>query len=210
MIDLTEEGLRKKCPHCDPNSFALKHKLETTENFYVVCDVHPLCQGHILIIPKQHFACIGVYPNELLDEVQKLYVRVKTFIKSIYGSVSTFEHGITGQTVFHSHIQMFPYAGSINAIIPEGHKYIFHIDDIAELGNLFAENQQYLFVSIGESKWVVDPCLGEAGLFRIRFGKALGIEERARWKEMRKDKKLMDDGDLHIKELVNAWEEYHK
>jgi diadenosine tetraphosphate (Ap4A) HIT family hydrolase len=133
MIDLSEKGLRENCPHCDPNSFALKHKLRTTEIFYIVCDVHPITEGHILIIPKQHLSCIGVYPDNLLEEVQALYQKTTSFIKTVYGSVSTFEHGITGQTVFHSHIQMFPYEGRIETIIPEGKQYLSCIDDIAYL-----------------------------------------------------------------------------
>jgi diadenosine tetraphosphate (Ap4A) HIT family hydrolase len=208
MTDLSEENLKKNCPHCDPHSFDLQYKLETSDNFYIICDSHPLIEGHILIIPKQHLSCIGVYPSDIIEELQTLYQKTKYFLHDTYGSVSTFEHGIVGQTVFHSHIQMFPYKGKIDTIIPEGEQHITTIGNIIDLQKVYAQDQQYMFVSIEEKNWIIDKDLGKPGFFRIRFGKALGREERARWKEMDKNKVLMQQGDEYIKQLMDAWKQY--
>jgi diadenosine tetraphosphate (Ap4A) HIT family hydrolase len=210
MTDLSEKAIRANCPHCNHHSFALNHVLKMTENFLVVCDGHPLTEGHILIIPKAHLSCIGEYPPNMLGEFVGLYLQTKRFIESVYGSVSTFEHGIVGQTVFHSHIQMFPYAGPPEAIIPEGDRCFEPIPDISALRGIYERDGRYLFFSIGRGLWIADPSIGVPGLFRERFGKALGNEVRSDWKRMHDNEALMEEGRADIGRLVRAWQAYHR
>ena len=61
------------CPHCNKDSPALKNLLKETENFRVVCDIHPLTEGHILIISKKHLSCVGDYPENIYQEFISLY-----------------------------------------------------------------------------------------------------------------------------------------
>lgn len=46
-----------------------------SDNFFAVNDVNPLCNGHTLIIPKNHFTTIIDLPetsgNELLNVIKK-------------------------------------------------------------------------------------------------------------------------------------------
>ena len=83
---LSEEHIRKNCPHCDPTSYAFTDLLEETEQFRIVCDYHPLTEGHILIIPKKHLSCVGEYPKELFEEFVDHYECVSVFMKKHYGS----------------------------------------------------------------------------------------------------------------------------
>src|SRR3989338_2433829 len=108
------------CHHCGADSPAFAHLLEETEHFRVICDIHPLCEGHILIVPKEHISCIGACDDAHRKEFLPLYNRCKTFVHDTYGSVSTFEHGIVGQTVFHAHVHLLPYADTPGKIVPEG------------------------------------------------------------------------------------------
>jgi len=131
--ELSEERINKDCPHCDPKSFALTNKLEETERFWIVCDVHLLTEGHILIVPKKHISCMGNYPNEYYKEFLEHHKKISSFILKTYGSLAVFEHGKIGQTVYHSHVHYFPYIGNEYKIIPEGEKYLIPIDSLDDL-----------------------------------------------------------------------------
>lgn len=208
MKELSEEKIRENCPHCDPTSFALKHLLEETENFWLVCDVHPLRDGHILIIPKQHLSCVGEFGEALLREFEDLYIKFSNFLSKEYGSVSSFEHGKIGQTVFHSHIHLLPFKGKPQDIIPEGKIHLKTINNIKDLKDFFKKKGQYLFFSIKENAWVVNTKLGAPRFFRDRFAKALGNPKRGNWKQMQSDKQLMQKATTEIQSLTRNWKRY--
>lgn len=206
MEDFSEQNIKKDCPHCNPNSFALKHPLFETRHFWVVCDDHPLVEGHILIIPKKHLSCVGAYPKNLFKEFVKLYNQCLDFVRNQYGSVASFEHGIIGQTVFHSHVHLFPYKGDELAIIPEGKDKLKRINNISQLRKIFTKDGQYLFFSIQNRLWVVDVSLGKPRFFRDRFAKALGRLERGDWKKMHQNKKIMAEVSQEIHNLKKRWQ----
>jgi len=196
------------CVHCNPRSFALEQPLLVADNFYVVCDVHPLIEGHLLIIPKDHISCAGAFSSELFTEFSALYKKFSDFLKSAYGSVSTFEHGITGQTVFHAHIHLLPYAGLPESIIPEGSRVIHSLSNIKELQQVFLKDGKYLFFSIGDSLWTVDTAIGVPRFFRDRFANALGVPERGNWKTMEENFELMKRAENETRSLKNKWEQF--
>jgi len=207
-MDFSEAAIRKNCPHCDPNSFALKFPLMKTPNFWVVCDVHPLTKGHILIMPKKHLSCIGEYPKDIMNKFLKLYKLFSDFIEKEYGAISSFEHGKIGQTVFHSHVQMFPYSGSEKTIIPEGRSLLTAINDLNELKEAYQKDGSYLFFSIGKYKWIVDVKIGKPRFFRDRFAKALHNPDRGNWKEMRNNPVIMEQANKEIHDLMANWKKH--
>ena len=106
------------CEHC-PGGLGLEHPIFDDEDFWIVCDCHPLVGGHILIIPKRHISCMGSLSNSIFRKFEKYYQLVKDFVERNYGNVVIFEHGITGQTVFHAHVHFFPCKCRIDEIVPE-------------------------------------------------------------------------------------------
>lgn len=208
MDRFSEENIKKDCPHCDPDSFALKHKLKETDNFWITCDVHPIVKGHILIIPKSHLSSIGEYPDEIYKEFIQLNKEVTDFLIDQYGKVSSFEHGKIAQTVFHSHVHYFPFDGSPLEIINEGKKYFKKIKNLNELKKIFIENKKYLFFSIGKSMWVVDTSISAPRFFRDRFAATLGVPEKGNWKEMHNNSKLMELAEMDIENLKRKWGRY--
>lgn len=194
MEDLSEQMIRTHCPHCAEGSFAFKFLLSQSQHFKVLCDVHPLMEGHLLIIPKRHVACAGEYTPEEWEDFNKIYPYVTQWVYKKFGSVATFEHGKIGQTVFHSHIHVLPFKGSADEIVPEGNHYYRPLESLKELCRIFQEEGQYLFFSIDQSKWAVDTCLGKPRFFRDRFANALGCPERADWKATAKNPELQEIG----------------
>ncbi len=193
------------CPHCEEKSFVYDHALEHTENFRILCDVHPLCEGHLLIVPREHISCMGDCPPLLFGEFLNLYARCSRFLRSAYGNVSTFEHGKIGQTVFHAHTHLMPVIFDPVAIIPEGLAHLEPCDGVEELPLVFSRKGQYLFFSINDDAWLVDTALGAPRFFRDRFAAALGRPERGNWKTMREDAALMREASEEIAETKRKW-----
>jgi diadenosine tetraphosphate (Ap4A) HIT family hydrolase len=209
-MELSEQQIRENCPHCNPNSQAFEFPLLETDKFRIVCDAHPIIEGHLLIIPKQHVSCIAEYPEELYIEFLDLYKKFSNFLQSEYNSFSSFEHGIFGQTVFHSHIQMMPFSGLPSEIVPEGTDKLTGFNKIEELRKVFTKDGGYLFFSIGEHKWVVDKSLAVPRFFRDRFAKALGKPERGNWKEMRKNPRILEISQKDDIATQEKWKMYNK
>ena len=210
MNDFSEAKIKENCPHCDPTSFALKYPLEERDNFRVVCDVHPLIEGHILIIPKRHLSCIGEYPQVFFEEFVKLFEKFSKFLKQIYNSVSSFEHGKIGQTVFHSHIHLLPFDGIPSQIVPEGKENLTAFSDFSYLKKVYDKLGKYLYFSIGDKRWIVETKLAAPRFFRDRFAKALSAPQRGNWKLMDADEKIMLEANKEIVNLRKNWELFSK
>lgn len=48
--NFSEQAIKKKCPHCDLNGWAFHYLLKQTSLFSVLCDAHPLVEGHYLFL----------------------------------------------------------------------------------------------------------------------------------------------------------------
>lgn len=208
MEKINTRNISEICPHCDSKSLALKHKLKQTKEFNIVCDVHPLCEGHILIIPKEHISCIGAYSESLFKEFESLYSDVSDFMNKTYGPFAVFEHGIIGQTVFHSHVHFLPFQGSFIDVIPEGEDKLEKISKLEEIKEYYKKLGKYLFISINNDMRMVDLVLGSSRFFRDRFAVALDNPQRGNWKEMEKNYLLMQAAEKEIKNLTSKWNNY--
>ena len=87
---------------------ALDVVLAGTEHFLVIADHAPLAEGHLLIVPRDHFACYGALPLEFDGEAGELRERVTDFLAARYQTPIFFEHGVFRQTVFHAHLHVLP------------------------------------------------------------------------------------------------------
>lgn len=102
------ETLRADCVFCQRSTIA-PYILKETQNFRLVADHAPLVEGHILIIPKLHYACYGAVPAELDTELFALKSEVQRFFQHYYHPPVFWEHGVFHQTVFHAHLHCFPF-----------------------------------------------------------------------------------------------------
>jgi diadenosine tetraphosphate (Ap4A) HIT family hydrolase len=97
------------CTFCQRSEIA-SYILKETQNFCIVADHAPLVEGHLLIIPKTHYACYGAAPASVDTELQTLKQKVRAFFDRFYATPIIFwEHGIFRQTVFHAHLHCFPF-----------------------------------------------------------------------------------------------------
>lgn len=98
---------RSGCAFCRRREIA--EILKETPHFLLAADHAPLVEGHLLVIPKTHYACYGVVPAALDEELFKLKDELRRFYASHYAPVVFWEHGVFRQTVFHAHLHCFPW-----------------------------------------------------------------------------------------------------
>ena len=100
-------GLVPGCPFCALGE--LETPLTETPSFYAAGDHAPLVGGHILIIPKAHYACYGALPAALEEEFLTLKETIRRFLTEVYRAPTFFEHGVFRQTVYHAHLHAMPF-----------------------------------------------------------------------------------------------------
>lgn len=83
--------------------------LKETPHFWLAADHAPLVEGHLLVIPRQHYACYGDVPASLDEELFALKDELRQFYARFYAPVVFWEHGVFRQTVFHAHLHCFPW-----------------------------------------------------------------------------------------------------
>jgi diadenosine tetraphosphate (Ap4A) HIT family hydrolase len=98
---------RDECAFCQRGE--ITDILKETPNFFLAADHAPLVEGHLLVIPKQHYACYGDVPAKLDEELLAIKNELRLFYTQFYAPVVFWEHGVFRQTVFHAHLHCFPW-----------------------------------------------------------------------------------------------------
>lgn len=82
------------------------------EEFRVILDVGPAAKGHMLILPKEHYANICEMPEALVQKAFTIAKRMAEKMEAVLGcdgiNVLQNNHEAAGQTVFHFHIHLIP------------------------------------------------------------------------------------------------------
>ncbi|MCL4334065.1 MAG: HIT domain-containing protein [Candidatus Thermoplasmatota archaeon] len=77
-----------------------------------ILDIHPLFEGHTLIIPNEHFVDITDVDEDVLSEVIKVAKIVSDMmIKNLHAEGVNVMHSTgrpAGQTIFHFHVHVLP------------------------------------------------------------------------------------------------------
>lgn len=89
------------------------------ENLYVIPDIAPLTDGHILIITNEHYTNFYSVPKEIKEQVEILKNNIRKVFKEKYQSDTLFfEHGSlksgeAGSSIEHAHLHAVPYSKPI-------------------------------------------------------------------------------------------------
>ena len=78
----------------------------------VIFDLNPASKGHVLILPKNHFANLFEIPEDMDAKAFILAKKVAKKMKDVFGcdGVNIVQNNgvAAGQTVFHFHIHLIP------------------------------------------------------------------------------------------------------
>lgn len=82
------------------------------ENFRVILDIGPAAKGHMLILPKEHYANILEMPEDLTAKAfvlaKKMAEKMEKALECDGINVLQNNREAAGQTVFHFHIHLIP------------------------------------------------------------------------------------------------------
>lgn len=94
--------------------------LHETTNFYVIPDLSPLANGHVLIVTKKHCQSMAYFEKEMVDELASVTRYVDTLLKKAYNtSIVHFEHGSAHSSSYslrsinHFHLHCVPLRFSL-------------------------------------------------------------------------------------------------
>ncbi len=131
------------CTFCHLDSIE-NYILEETAHFLIVADHAPLVEGHLLIIPREHYACYGAVPAELDGELLALKQDVYLFFTQYYALPVHWEHGIFRQTVFHAHLHCFPF-GEIG-YMPDRKRQHHKVHSQNDIRDWYKQNGHYFYM----------------------------------------------------------------
>jgi diadenosine tetraphosphate (Ap4A) HIT family hydrolase len=142
------------CPFCQPYNIA-KYILKETASFRLITDHAPVIEGHLLIMPKQHYACYGTLPISLDEELQALKRETQEFLGRFYAPVVFWEHGVFRQTVFHAHLHCFPIGERPYDPALQLHERIVYTQE--DIRSWYQAYGHYFYLENGERAYLFAP-----------------------------------------------------
>lgn len=81
-----------------------------SNNIIAFLDIDPINEGHILVIPKEHYLDIDEIPKELLTHLLDITQKIVIAIKKIYNpnGYSIMQNGGEFNDIGHFHLHIFP------------------------------------------------------------------------------------------------------
>ena len=99
----------ENCIFCDRKKIKTKIVYED-EKIIAFFDADPINEGHILLIPKEHYADADDIPDELLAHIAQVSKRVISALKIVYSpdGYSVMQNGGKFNDIGHYHLHIFP------------------------------------------------------------------------------------------------------
>lgn len=175
------------------NRFVWNKILFQSKNFVVIPTIGSLVEGWLLIVPKEHFLCIGALNDKLLLELKSFKEFIYNTLNKCYSSIVFFEHGpaksnqAIGCGVDHAHLHVLPFkydlVSEANRIsnIPLKWESVNGLDGLKDF---YKKGLSYLYVEqkIGKSLVATHPEI-PSQFFRRIIAESVGKPEKYNWKE---------------------------
>ena len=127
--------------------------------FFVMPDLAPLDEGHLLIVTVDHALAMGSCSDKLLRQLEIYLGQVRALFRAVYDCDAIFfEHGPSipgeaGACVDHAHMHCLPMRGSLLSRL-EREGFAFVQTSLAELAAYHKGGDSYLFVQKGEDRMI--------------------------------------------------------
>jgi diadenosine tetraphosphate (Ap4A) HIT family hydrolase len=115
--------LAELIPDADVNDFILHE----TPQFVVIPGVGAVCDGYVLVVPKEHVLSMGHLDSSHDAEFADLLDRLSLYLYEQFGNaITAFEHGAEsfrnrgGSCTDHAHMHVMPLGGQIDLLGPLG------------------------------------------------------------------------------------------
>jgi len=161
-----------------------------TKSFFVIPTLGQFVEGYLLIVPKEHFTCIGKIPRVNFLELIRLIDEVRKILHNIYGSAILMEHGPrteyekAGCCIDHAHLHVVPVGRDVDI----SGKILKHfvgrkIIELSDLIEQIEKHGSYLFFEdTKKNKWVFDAQIVPKQYLRRLLAVELGISDKWDWR----------------------------
>ncbi|MBR7033364.1 MAG: HIT family protein [Clostridia bacterium] len=99
----------KRCPFCDRKNITtdIVYEDDLALAFY---DIDPINEGHVLLIPKEHFLDADEMPDELIAHLAAVSKKIVAALKKTYrpDGYTVMQNGGKFNDVGHYHLHIFP------------------------------------------------------------------------------------------------------
>jgi len=130
------------CEFCDILKNHREKIITENELFLSFFDKYPLNEGHILVVPKRHFADFFKMTTQEWTMAREMILEIKEIL-DIQFSPTGYNIGVNvgadaGQSIFHAHIHIIPrYSGDIENPGPEDRKVNMPLFEFMRDNDLF-------------------------------------------------------------------------
>ncbi len=204
-VSSSNGSYKNECTFCKRSE--ISYILKETPNFLLAADHAPLVEGHILIIPKQHFTCYGEVPPRLDEELLSMKHEVAQFFTQYYAPTVFWEHGIFKQTVFHAHLHCFPWGISGYNLEENLHNVIVSTQD--EVRQWYAHRGHYFYMEDRNTALLFAPEMDRyLGIVKNVFWR--GIASRRGKVEWHTPQQRYEEGVPLIKAMIDKWHSFQE
>lgn len=100
-------------------------KIYEDDKVMAILDLHPDCDGHTLIIPKEHYTDFMELPNELLDHIMDVARELTPKLIDTFNakSLSLRVNYLDTQYIKHFHMHLLPNYGIKKATLSQSEAY---------------------------------------------------------------------------------------
>lgn len=132
------------------------------QNLYVISDIAPLVEGHLLIVTTRHYVCVGACPEKLIRAVHSAQEQIRGLFQDAYCESAVFlEHGPArrkqaGACIDHAHLHCLPMSFRVKDAVEKllGPGQATSADTLRQL---YLAGQSYLNIENGEEDACVIP-----------------------------------------------------
>ncbi len=181
--------------------------LKETRSFLLITDHAPLLEGHILIIPKTHYACYGSAPRTLDAELFALKREVQRFFVQYYAPAIFWEHGVFRQTVFHAHLHCFPFGNTEYDPVEQLHNRVVRSQD--DIRAWYATHGHYFYMEDATNALLFAPDI-DRYTHIIKDVLWHGVATRTHQKHWRSPQQRQVEGGPLIAATKNKWREFQQ
>lgn len=143
--------------------------------------------GYLLVMPKQHFLCLGELDPRLLTELDEILKKIAMYVRKKSGNECiVFEHGtrdlekLTSTSIMHAHIHVIPAKKELVPFLPD----YCELRKVKGFSDLVKETDNYLFLRDASGiNYIVKNDNYPSQFFRTITCKSIGISKYWDWKE---------------------------
>lgn len=173
MLENTARNTRVVCEFCDEylggseNAYFARYgrtvrSILRTDAFYAFPSLGQIAEGHLLVVPVEHYCALADLPDNRLKELEGLSRHVRSALTEQFGVCIFFEHGIRGSGsggcgIDHAHLHAVPVAadGVLDVLRREFGGCAIH--DFAAIKEAVKQESSYLFFEDSSTNRYVFP-----------------------------------------------------